>query len=86
MLKTYRQAWANFFNPDHPAQRPTFKGRFHTRMAVDAIADAEHASRVTLLAGATAAFLVIVATRGRLGYRPDEEPVREPVQEIHHRR
>ncbi|MEO3796984.1 transposase [Nonomuraea sp. B10E15] len=35
VLKTYRQAWANFFNPDHPAQRPTFKGRFHTRMAVD---------------------------------------------------
>ncbi|MGP3931167.1 CPBP family intramembrane glutamic endopeptidase [Nonomuraea sp. KM88] len=54
------------------------------------IADAEHASRVTLLAGATAAFLLIVATRGRLGYRPDEEPgrepVREPAQEIPHRR
>ncbi|MCA2221865.1 hypothetical protein [Nonomuraea aurantiaca] len=25
VLKTYRQAWANFFNPDHPAERPTFK-------------------------------------------------------------
>ncbi|MEU0566842.1 RNA-guided endonuclease TnpB family protein, partial [Nonomuraea sp. NPDC005983] len=28
VLKTYRQAWANFVNPDHPAKRPTFKGRF----------------------------------------------------------
>jgi putative transposase len=35
VLKTYRQAWANFFNPDHPAQRPTFKARFRSRMAVD---------------------------------------------------
>ncbi|WP_308164890.1 RNA-guided endonuclease InsQ/TnpB family protein [Nonomuraea sediminis] len=35
VLKTYRQAWANFFNPDHPAKRPTFKGRFRSRMAVD---------------------------------------------------
>ena len=35
VLKTYRQAWANFFNPDHPAKRPTFKGRFATRLAVD---------------------------------------------------
>ncbi|MEV2270038.1 RNA-guided endonuclease InsQ/TnpB family protein [Nonomuraea africana] len=35
VLKTYRQAWANFFNPDHPAERPTFKGRFRSRMAVD---------------------------------------------------
>ncbi|TDD25511.1 CPBP family intramembrane metalloprotease [Nonomuraea diastatica] len=50
------------------------------------IATAEHAGRVTLLAGTTAAFLVIVATRGRLGYRPAEEPVQEPSQEITHRR
>ncbi|MEQ4722175.1 transposase [Nonomuraea sp. B19D2] len=35
VLKTYRQAWANFFNPDHPAGRPTFKSRFSARMAVD---------------------------------------------------
>ncbi|WP_329429095.1 transposase [Streptosporangium sp. NBC_01495] len=35
VLKTYRQAWANFFNPDHPAQRPTFKARFRSRPAVD---------------------------------------------------
>ncbi|MBB4941791.1 putative transposase [Streptosporangium album] len=35
VLKTYRQAWANFFNPDHPAHRPTFKGRVRTRLAVD---------------------------------------------------
>ena len=35
VLKTYRQAWANFFNPDHPAEQPTFKGRFGCRMAVD---------------------------------------------------
>ncbi|MFD1535811.1 RNA-guided endonuclease InsQ/TnpB family protein [Nonomuraea guangzhouensis] len=35
VLKTYRQAWANFFNPDHPAKRPTFKGRLRSRMAVD---------------------------------------------------
>ncbi|MFJ2033638.1 RNA-guided endonuclease InsQ/TnpB family protein [Streptosporangium sp. NPDC087985] len=35
VLKTYRQAWANFLNPDHPAQRPTFKGRVRTRWAVD---------------------------------------------------
>jgi putative transposase len=35
VLKTYRQAWANFFNPDHPAARPTFKGRLRSRPAVD---------------------------------------------------
>ncbi|WP_327582889.1 transposase [Nonomuraea sp. NBC_00507] len=35
VLKSYRQAWANYFNPDHPAKRPTFKGRFSSRMAVD---------------------------------------------------
>ncbi|MEV1242875.1 hypothetical protein [Nonomuraea sp. NPDC049750] len=35
VLKIYRQAWANFFNPDHPAEQPTFKGRFGCRMAVD---------------------------------------------------
>ncbi|WP_067135124.1 RNA-guided endonuclease InsQ/TnpB family protein [Microtetraspora malaysiensis] len=35
VLKTYRQAWANFFNPDHPAKRPTFKARFGSRLAVD---------------------------------------------------
>ncbi|WP_433515836.1 RNA-guided endonuclease InsQ/TnpB family protein [Nonomuraea sp. CA-143628] len=35
VLKTHRQAWANFFNPDHPAERPTFKGRLRSRMAVD---------------------------------------------------
>ncbi len=35
VLKTYRQAWANYFNPAHPANRPTFKGRFRTRLAVD---------------------------------------------------
>ncbi|MEV5494469.1 type II CAAX endopeptidase family protein [Nonomuraea fuscirosea] len=38
------------------------------------LATAEQASRVTLLAGTTAAFLVLVATRGRLGYRPPAEP------------
>ncbi|MFI6739087.1 RNA-guided endonuclease InsQ/TnpB family protein [Nonomuraea sp. NPDC050451] len=35
VLKTYRQAWKNFFNPEHPAMRPTFKSRFRSRMAVD---------------------------------------------------
>ncbi|MGP3917770.1 RNA-guided endonuclease InsQ/TnpB family protein [Nonomuraea sp. 10N515B] len=35
VLKTYRQAWANYFNPDHPAGRPTFKSRYRSRMAVD---------------------------------------------------
>ncbi|MFE3449020.1 RNA-guided endonuclease InsQ/TnpB family protein [Nonomuraea sp. NPDC059194] len=35
VLKTYRQAWANFFNPDHPAERPAFKARFRSRMAID---------------------------------------------------
>ncbi|MFI7638380.1 RNA-guided endonuclease InsQ/TnpB family protein [Nonomuraea sp. NPDC049400] len=35
VLKTYRQAWANFFNADHPAGRPMFKGRLRSRMAVD---------------------------------------------------
>ena len=36
ILKTYVQAWENFFNPNHPAKRPTFKtkkGRPH--LAVD---------------------------------------------------
>ncbi|KAB8185886.1 CPBP family intramembrane glutamic endopeptidase [Microbispora catharanthi] len=37
----------------------------------------EHASHVTLLAATTAAVLVLVATRGRLGYRPVEEPAPE---------
>ncbi|MFI7632753.1 RNA-guided endonuclease InsQ/TnpB family protein [Nonomuraea sp. NPDC049400] len=35
VLKTYRQAWVNFFNADHPARRPTFKSRLRSRMAVD---------------------------------------------------
>ncbi|MFF0312524.1 hypothetical protein ACFYSC_34275 [Streptosporangium sp. NPDC004379] len=35
VLKTYRQAWVNFFNPDHPADRPTFKTRHRSRPAVD---------------------------------------------------
>ncbi|WP_327048174.1 transposase [Microbispora sp. NBC_01189] len=35
VLRTYRQAWANFFNPAHPAGRPTFKSRPRTRPAVD---------------------------------------------------
>ncbi|WP_245899339.1 RNA-guided endonuclease InsQ/TnpB family protein [Nonomuraea indica] len=35
VLKTYRQAWANFFNPGHPAGRPAFKARLRSRMAVD---------------------------------------------------
>jgi putative transposase len=35
VLKTYRQAWANFFNPEHPADRPTFKARLRSRPAVD---------------------------------------------------
>ncbi|WP_405086145.1 hypothetical protein [Microbispora sp. NBC_01389] len=35
VLRTYRQAWANFFNPAHPAGRPTFKSRSRTRPAVD---------------------------------------------------
>ncbi len=45
------------------------------------LASAEQASHVTLLAGTTAALVVLVATRGRLGYRPDEEPASEPVPE-----
>jgi hypothetical protein len=35
VLKTYRQAWVNFFNPEHPAERPVFKTRLRSRMAVD---------------------------------------------------
>ncbi|MGW2200027.1 RNA-guided endonuclease InsQ/TnpB family protein, partial [Streptosporangium sp. NPDC001682] len=36
VLKTYRQAWENFFNPDHPAKRPTFKSKKNRpRLAVD---------------------------------------------------
>ncbi|MGI5486342.1 RNA-guided endonuclease InsQ/TnpB family protein [Microtetraspora malaysiensis] len=35
VLKTYRQAWANFFDPGHPAKRPSFKSRVRSRMAVD---------------------------------------------------
>ncbi|GGO71822.1 RNA-guided endonuclease InsQ/TnpB family protein [Nonomuraea cavernae] len=35
VLKTYRQAWANFLNPGHPARRPAFKSRLRSRMAVD---------------------------------------------------
>jgi putative transposase len=36
VLKIYRQAWENFFNPDHPARRPTFKSKKgRPRLAVD---------------------------------------------------
>ncbi|WP_327047659.1 hypothetical protein OG320_07180 [Microbispora sp. NBC_01189] len=35
VLKTYRQAWANFFDPAHPAGRPGFKSRSRSRPAVD---------------------------------------------------
>ncbi|MEV0613803.1 type II CAAX endopeptidase family protein [Nonomuraea sp. NPDC050404] len=35
------------------------------------IATSDKASQVTLLAGTTAALLVLLATRGRLGYRPE---------------
>ncbi|MEV0631199.1 RNA-guided endonuclease InsQ/TnpB family protein [Nonomuraea wenchangensis] len=35
VLKTYRRAWANFFDPKHPGGRPAFKGRLRSRMAVD---------------------------------------------------
>ncbi|MEV4841132.1 type II CAAX endopeptidase family protein [Nonomuraea sp. NPDC049486] len=38
------------------------------------LATAEQASHVTLLAGTTAALVVLVATRGRLGYRPEPAP------------
>jgi len=38
--------------------------------SIDSVVDA---SRVTLLAGTVAAVVVLVATRGRLGYRPAEE-------------
>ncbi|MEU7861278.1 type II CAAX endopeptidase family protein [Nonomuraea sp. NPDC049141] len=41
------------------------------------IATAEQASHVILLAGTTAAIVVLVATRGRLGYRLAEEPTPE---------
>ncbi|MGI5273692.1 CPBP family glutamic-type intramembrane protease [Nonomuraea sp. CA-218870] len=44
------------------------------------IASVEQASHVTLLAGTTAALVVLVATRGRLGYRPVEEPAPEVAQ------
>ncbi|MFI7129235.1 CPBP family intramembrane glutamic endopeptidase [Nonomuraea sp. NPDC050153] len=37
------------------------------------IATPEQASHVTLLAGTTVAIVVLIATRGRLGYRPAEE-------------
>ncbi|MFI6451586.1 type II CAAX prenyl endopeptidase Rce1 family protein [Streptosporangium amethystogenes] len=45
------------------------------------IATAEQASQVTLLAGTTAAIVVLVATRGRLGYRPAEEPIPEVTRQ-----
>jgi putative transposase len=36
VLKTYVQAWENFFNPNHPAKRPTFKTKKgRPRLAVD---------------------------------------------------
>lgn len=41
------------------------------------IATAQQASQVTLLAGTTAALIVIALTRGRLGYRPAEQPATE---------
>jgi uncharacterized protein len=41
------------------------------------IASAEQASLVTLLAGTMAAIVVLVATRGRLGYRPAQESTPE---------
>jgi putative transposase len=35
-LKHYRQAWANFFDPELPAERPKRKTRSRARMAIDA--------------------------------------------------
>jgi membrane protease YdiL (CAAX protease family) len=43
------------------------------------IASVEQASQVTLLGGTTVAIVVLVATRGRLGYRPADEPAPELV-------
>ncbi|WP_405089232.1 hypothetical protein [Microbispora sp. NBC_01389] len=31
VLRTYRQAWANYFDPGHPAGRPGFKSRSRSR-------------------------------------------------------
>ena len=45
------------------------------------MATAEQASHVTLLAGTTAAIVVLAATRGRLGYRPAEESTPEIAQQ-----
>ncbi|MEU4570910.1 type II CAAX endopeptidase family protein [Nonomuraea sp. NPDC023979] len=42
------------------------------------IASPEQASRVTLLAGTTAALVVLAATRGRLGYSPEEPATADP--------
>ncbi|GAA4198226.1 CPBP family intramembrane glutamic endopeptidase [Microbispora amethystogenes] len=44
------------------------------------IATPEQASHVTLLAATTAAILLLIATRGRLGYRPAGEPAPELAQ------
>ncbi|MET8336405.1 transposase [Streptosporangium canum] len=35
VLKTYYQAWKNFWSPEHPAKRPKFKARGRARMSVD---------------------------------------------------
>jgi membrane protease YdiL (CAAX protease family) len=43
------------------------------------IASVEQASQVTLLGGTTVAIVVLVATRGRLGYRPADEPAPELI-------
>ncbi|MFG1961523.1 CPBP family intramembrane glutamic endopeptidase [Nonomuraea sp. NPDC049028] len=45
------------------------------------IANAQQTSHVTLLASGTAAIIILVATRGRLGYRKTEEAVPEATHQ-----
>ncbi|MEV0351709.1 type II CAAX endopeptidase family protein [Nonomuraea sp. NPDC050680] len=45
------------------------------------IATAQQASHVTLLASSTVAIIILVATRGRLGYRKVEEPAPEATHQ-----
>ncbi|MBF8191818.1 hypothetical protein ITP53_40280 [Nonomuraea sp. K274] len=41
------------------------------------LATAEQSSRITLRAGIMAAMVILIVTRGRLGYRPSAEPDRQ---------
>lgn len=66
VLKTYVQAWENFFNPNHPARRPTFKTKKgRPRLAVDV----PQASKLRIVRLSAKWGMVTVPMVGRVRFR-----------------